>query len=76
MIDKYDLVKCGDKVIDLGSAPGGWSLIAAKKIGNRGKLIAVDLLHMDAIPGNSVFLQVSSEDIIRTIHNNLSNFMH
>jgi 23S rRNA (uridine2552-2'-O)-methyltransferase len=41
-------------VVDLGAAPGGWSQIAAKRVGaadGRGKVIAIDLLEMPDIPG-------------------------
>ena len=41
----------GMTVVDLGAAPGGWSQIAASAVGPRGRVIAVDLLEMDALPG-------------------------
>jgi 23S rRNA (uridine2552-2'-O)-methyltransferase len=37
--------------VDLGAAPGSWSQLAAKMVGPSGRVIAVDLLPMDAIPG-------------------------
>ena len=43
-------------VVDLGAAPGGWSQIAAKRVGaadRRGKVVAIDLLEMPEIPGVS-----------------------
>lgn len=46
----------GAVVVDLGSAPGGWSQLAVKKVGSKGKVIAIDLLPMDAIPG-VIFIQ-------------------
>lgn len=52
--DKYRLLKPGMAVVDLGAAPGGWSQIAAKKVGaesGKGKVIAIDLLEMGEIPG-------------------------
>ncbi|MEW6639796.1 MAG: RlmE family RNA methyltransferase [Pseudomonadota bacterium] len=52
--DKYKLLKSGQAVIDLGAAPGGWSQIAARKVGSvegRGKVVAIDLLEMPEIPG-------------------------
>jgi len=52
--DKYHFLKSGQAVVDLGAAPGGWSQVAAKRIGSaegRGKLIAIDLLEMGEIPG-------------------------
>src|SRR6201997_2556738 len=52
--DKYKLLKSGMAVIDLGAAPGGWSQIAARKVGSaegRGRVVAIDLLEMPEIPG-------------------------
>src|SRR5215469_15640245 len=51
--DKYKLLKPGLVVIDLGAAPGGWSQIAARRVGatdGKGKVVAIDLLEMDEIP--------------------------
>lgn len=51
-IDERDrLLKGGLVVVDLGAAPGGWSQVAAKKAGPSGRVIAIDLLPMDPIPG-------------------------
>src|SRR5579864_316659 len=52
--DKYHFLKPGLTVVDLGAAPGGWSQIAAKRIGaanGKGRVIAIDLLEMPEIPG-------------------------
>ena len=51
--DKYRFLKPGMTVVDLGAAPGGWSQIAAKRVGSpeKGKVIAIDLLEMGEIPG-------------------------
>lgn len=52
--DKYRLLKPGSRVVDLGAAPGGWSQIAAKRVGSaegKGKVVAIDLLDMPSIPG-------------------------
>jgi 23S rRNA (uridine2552-2'-O)-methyltransferase len=54
--DKYHFLKPGITVVDLGAAPGGWSQIAAKRIGaadGKGKVIAIDVLEMPEIPGVS-----------------------
>lgn len=51
-IDEKDrLIKSGMTVVDLGAAPGGWSEYAVKKVGKKGKLIALDLLPMEPIAG-------------------------
>jgi len=52
--EKYHLLKPGQTVIDLGAAPGGWSQIAARKVGaadGKGRVVAIDLLDMPEIPG-------------------------
>ena len=51
-IDEKDrLLKGGLVVVDLGAAPGGWSQVAAKKVGPSGKVIAIDLLPMEPVTG-------------------------
>jgi 23S rRNA (uridine2552-2'-O)-methyltransferase len=51
-IDTRDrLFKPGQVVVDLGAAPGGWSQVAATKVGSAGRVLALDLLPMVAIPG-------------------------
>jgi len=47
--EKYNLFKKNMIVVDLGSAPGSWSQVAANKIGIKGKIIALDLLEMEPI---------------------------
>lgn len=49
--DKDKLIKAGMTVIDLGAAPGGWSQVAAELVGDRGRVIASDILPMDAVAG-------------------------
>jgi 23S rRNA (uridine2552-2'-O)-methyltransferase len=48
---KYRLLQGGSVVIDLGAAPGGWSQYAAKIVLPKGRVVALDILPMDAIPG-------------------------
>ncbi|MGK0441851.1 MAG: 23S rRNA (uridine2552-2'-O)-methyltransferase [Pseudohongiellaceae bacterium] len=49
--DKDKLIKPGMTVVDLGSAPGGWSQVAAQLVGDKGKVIASDILPMDGLAG-------------------------
>jgi len=48
--EKDKLIRPGMLVIDLGSAPGGWSQVASKLVGAGGKVIASDILPMDSLP--------------------------
>lgn len=49
--EKDRFIKPGMTVVDLGSAPGGWSQVAAQLVGHKGRVIASDILPMDAIAG-------------------------
>ena len=49
--DKYRLLKSGARVVDLGAAPGGWSQVAALRVGPGGRVIAIDILDMKPIAG-------------------------
>ena len=63
---KHGYLKPGAVVVDLGSAPGGWSQLAIKKVGrgskgNKGKVVAIDLLPMGPIPG-VIFIEADFTD--------------
>ena len=47
--DKDRLIRPGMTVVDLGSAPGGWSQVAASIVGSRGRVVASDILPMDSL---------------------------
>ena len=50
-IDRKDgLFRRGQTVVDLGAAPGGWSQVAAERVGESGTVLASDILPMDPIP--------------------------
>ena len=49
--NKDKLIQSGMKVVDLGAAPGGWSEYAVKAVGNKGQVVACDILSMDPIVG-------------------------
>ena len=51
IVEKDRLIRSGMTVVDLGSAPGGWSQVAAKLVGHTGRVHALDLLPMDPIAG-------------------------
>ena len=57
--DKHHILKPGMKVVDLGAAPGGWSQIAAERVGSgvgsgQGQVIAIDLTEIETLPGVEV----------------------
>jgi 23S rRNA (uridine2552-2'-O)-methyltransferase len=67
--DKYRLLKQGARVIDLGAAPGGWSEIAAKRIGPTGRIVALDILDFKPMTGVEFlkldFLDASAPDRLK-----------
>jgi 23S rRNA (uridine2552-2'-O)-methyltransferase len=64
--DKHRLLKPGMIVVDLGAAPGGWSQVAAARVGagqGKGKVVAADLSAIEPVPGVEVLaLDVSEPD--------------
>ena len=73
MDDKYNILKNGISLIDLGAAPGSWSQYAAKKIKN-GKILSIDLLSMDKIENTfqikGDFMEESCQKKIKEYFNN------
>jgi len=69
--DRDHILAPGQVVVDLGSAPGGWSQVAAKRVGAKGKVLAIDLLEMQPIPGvdfvQGDFTKKSGLDSVRKI---------
>jgi len=70
--DRYRLLSPGDRVVDLGAAPGGWSRIAAERVRSTdvdARVVAVDYLDMDPLPGVIVvkkdFLDDDAPEVIR-----------
>lgn len=66
--DKDSLFRRGQTVVDLGSAPGGWSQVAAEKVGDQGLVVASDILPMDPVPGVS-FIQgdFTEQDVLEAL---------
>ncbi len=60
--EKYRFLKKDMLVIDLGAAPGGWSQIAADIVGEKGKVLGIDLSPIDALP-NVTFIQGDFLDV-------------
>ncbi|HLH86957.1 MAG TPA: RlmE family RNA methyltransferase [Xanthobacteraceae bacterium] len=74
MDDKHHLLKAGARVVDLGAAPGGWSQIAAKRVGadsGRGRVVAIDILEMMPVAGVDVlhldFLDPAAPDRLKAL---------
>jgi 23S rRNA (uridine2552-2'-O)-methyltransferase len=67
---KERLLRRGTVCVDLGSAPGGWSQLAAKLVGPAGRVVAIDLLPMEPIPGVE-FLQgdFTAPDTLQALRN-------
>lgn len=64
--DKYNLLKPGDSVVDLGAAPGGWTQVAVERVGalkGKGQVLAVDILEMEPMAGAEIMqLDFTTED--------------
>ncbi|CCQ74380.1 RlmE family RNA methyltransferase [Magnetospira sp. QH-2] len=52
--EKYNLIKPGMRVVDLGAAPGGWTQVIQAKIKGKGQVVALDIQEMDDMPGATV----------------------
>lgn len=64
-IDRVErLLRPGQVVVDLGGAPGGWSQYAARRVGDAGRVIAVDLLEIDALAGVECMQGDFTEDAV------------
>jgi len=60
--EKNRVIKPNMRVVDLGAAPGGWSQVARDLVGERGQIIALDILPMDPIAGVSIIQGDFRED--------------
>jgi 23S rRNA (uridine2552-2'-O)-methyltransferase len=71
--DKARFLKKGARVIDLGAAPGGWSQVAAKRVGapREGRVVAIDILPMEPIAGVEFvrldFLDPAAPEILKAM---------
>lgn len=76
--DRYHFLKPGQRVVDLGAAPGGWSQIAAERVrslpketGKRGQVVAIDYLGIEAIPGVEIleldFMDAAAPDKLKAL---------
>jgi len=72
MDDKDRLLRHGEVVVDLGATPGGWSQVAAKRVGDAGMVLALDLLEMEPIH-NVDFIQgdFREDDVLKKLEEKL-----
>lgn len=66
--NRVKLIKPGSRVLDVGASPGGWSQVAMEIVGDRGKVVAVDITPMQPIDG-VVFIQgnIEHDDVVERI---------
>lgn len=64
ILDKERILRPGMNCIDLGAAPGGWSQYISRRLDGRARIIAVDLLPMDALPGVEFIQGDFTEDAV------------
>ena len=74
IVEKERLIRSGMTVVDLGSAPGGWSQVASRLVGHNGAVVAVDILPMNPIAGVS-FIQgdFTEESVLQQLLNKIGN---
>ena len=66
--ERERLLKKGMTVLDLGAAPGGWSQVAAERVGPGGRVVALDLLQIDPIPGVEIIQgDFTDETVLQTV---------
>ena len=74
IVEKDRLIRSGMTIVDLGSAPGGWSQVASDLAGESGKVYAVDILPMDPLRGvefiQGDFTEAAILDLLQTLVKN------
>ena len=63
----YRIIGAGHFVLDLGCAPGGWTQVASKIVGNKGKVMGIDTSFVEEIPGVYVLKASINDDVIEEI---------
>ena len=64
----YRIIGSGFNVIDLGCAPGGWTQVATKLVGNKGKVMGVDISYVEEISGAEIIRgDIENDDMIDEI---------
>ena len=68
--DRYRLLRSGDRVVDLGAWPGGWARVALDRVGPSGRVVAVDLVPIDAFAGRPMDVvagDIRDPDVLATV---------
>ncbi len=60
--NSYHLIQSGMYIADLGCAPGGWLQVASRLVGNNGKVLGVDIRHVDPLPRVQIIQGDVSDD--------------
>ncbi|HVJ55697.1 MAG TPA: RlmE family RNA methyltransferase [Aliidongia sp.] len=67
--ERFHLLGPGKRVVDLGCAPGGWCQIAVDRVGRNGRVVGIDYLAMEPVPGAEIlqldFLDPSAPDRLK-----------
>ena len=64
---KYNVLKNGGKILDLGAWPGGWLQVAAQKVKTAGIVVGIDLVEIEKLPNSNVFTlmgDVNDQEVI------------
>jgi len=74
--ERFDLLRAGMKVVDLGAAPGGWTQVAVDRVkpeSGTGKVVGIDILEWDTVPGAECitldFLDPKAPDLLKAALN-------
>jgi 23S rRNA (uridine2552-2'-O)-methyltransferase len=77
MNEKHRFLKRGMTVVDLGAAPGGWTQVALSLVGDSGRVVAIDIQDMDAVPGAIVmkldFMDAAAPDALQAAMGGAAN---
>lgn len=69
-IKKYNFIKYGDVVVDLGAAPGGWMQAARRTVGNKGFVLGVDLKSIEPFPqpyARTIICDITEQEAVQQI---------
>ena len=66
--ERFHIFRPGDSVVDLGASPGGWLQVASEKVGERGKVIGVDLVSIRKLEGvETIVGDITDPETIREL---------